>query len=208
MTALDTPLNLVPFVSIDVETTGLNPQSDAIVEIGAVKAQGGRIIEEFCTLVYVDRTIPLGARRVHGISNEMLVGKPRIREALAMLWQFAGDGALVEHSYQAFDALFLEKAHGSSLTMPYINTCSLSRRLFPHVPKHGLEECCRRFRIANADQQRALGDARATASLLLCLLELCSTRYPRLQDLVAVASIERETGRPSRRRHHRSWHRA
>ncbi len=191
MTALQTPLNLVPFVSVDVETTGLDPYRDAIVEIGAVKVQAGRILDEFDTLVSIDRTIPVGAQRVHGISNDMLVGEPRIEEALARLWRFAGDGALVEHSYKAFDVLFLERAHGSALTMPYINTCTLSRRLFPHLPRHSLEECCRRFRIAHDQRHRALGDARATASLLLRLLELCASRYPHLKDLMAVASIER-----------------
>lgn len=200
MTPLQTPLSLVPFVSVDVETTGIDPRRDQIVEIGAVKVQGGSIVEEFDTLVNIDRTIPFDARRVHGISNEMLVGKPRIAEALTMLLDFAEDSVLAEHSYKAFDVMFLEQARGSVLTAPYINTCTLSRRLFPHIPKHGLEECCRRYHIAHENQHRALGDARATAQLLICLLELCSSRYPRLQDLVAVASIEREAsgGRSSR----------
>ena len=191
MTALSTPLSLVPFVSVDVETTGLDPWHDQIVEIGAVKVQGGRVVDEFDTLVHVERTIPLSARRVHGISNAMLVGKPRIAEALELFFRFAGDGALVEHSYKAFDLPFLEQAHGSTLGMPCLNTCTLSRRLFPHLPKHGLEECCKRFRIVNDRRHRALGDARATATLLLRLLELCSTRYPRLQDLLRVAAVER-----------------
>jgi DNA polymerase III epsilon subunit family exonuclease len=203
MTALDTPVGLVSFVSVDVETTGIDPSCDEIVEIGAVRIQGGRILDEWDTLVYVDRTIPLSARRVHGISNRMLVGRPRIREALAALLRFAGDGALVEHSYKAFDVLFLERAHGAGLTAPYINTCTLSRRLFPHMPKHSLEECCRRHHIAYERQHRALDDARSTAQLLICLLELCASRYPRLQDLVDACSVERSPGTSSRRRRRR-----
>lgn len=191
MTSLATPLSLVPFVSVDVETTGLDPFQDDIVEIGAVKVQGGKVLEEFSTLVYVEHTIPFTARRVHGISNDMLVGQPRIGEALDMFLHFAGVGALVEHSHMAFDVVFLERAHGSPFAGPYLNTCTLSRRLFPHLPKHSLQECCKRFRIARDEQHRALADARATAQLLLCLLELCSTRYPRLKDLVAVASVDR-----------------
>jgi DNA polymerase III epsilon subunit family exonuclease len=191
MIELSTPLSLVTFVSVDVETTGLDPQRDEIVEIGAVKVQGGSVIEEFDTLVHVERTIPFTARRVHGISNEMLVGKPRVSEALDRFLRFAGDGVLVEHSHKAFDVGFLEQAHGAPLPAPYINTCALSRRLFPHMRKHSLEECCRRMRITNMRPHRALGDAKATADLLICLLECCSSRYPRLQDLVAVASIER-----------------
>lgn len=196
MTPLDTPLSQVTFVSVDVETTGLDPRRDAIVEIGAVKVQGKRVVGEFDTLVYVDRTIPYQARRIHGISNAMLVGKPRAREAMRMLLDFAEDGTMVEHSHRAFDVLFLEQVHGGPLAAPYVNTCMLSRRLFPHLPRHSLDECCRRFGIVNEvrsqhGRHRALGDARATAHLLIHLLDLCSARYPRLNDLVCVCSVQR-----------------
>ena len=191
MIELSTPLPLVPFVSVDVETTGLDPRRDEIVEIGAVKVLGGAVTAEFETLVHIDRTIPFTARRVHGISNDMLVGMPSVSEALERFLQFAGDGVLVEHSHKAFDVGFLERARGAPLAAPYINTCALSRRLFPHMRKHSLEECCRRMRITNTRPHRALGDAKATADLLIGLLHFCSSRYPRLQDLVAVASVER-----------------
>lgn len=189
--SLATPLDQVSFISIDVETTGLDPQRDKIVEIGAVKMRGGIILEEFDTLVHIDGTIPLAARRVHKIGNDMLVGKPRIAEAMQQLLDFCGEGAMAEHSFKAFDVAFLEQAHGKPLTESYINTCTLSRRLFPHIRSHSLEECCRRFHITNRQPHRALSDARATSDLLVCLLELSGPRYPRLQDLVAVASVQR-----------------
>lgn len=191
MTAPATPLHLVPFVSVDVETTGLDPRRDSIVEIGAVKILGGRVIEEFETLVAIDGPIPWEAQRVNGITTDMLIGKPRIADSLSMLLRFAGEGPLVEHSHRAFDVAFLEHAHGQPLCPIYINTCTLSRRLFPFHRKHSLEECCRRHQIKNREPHRALGDARATGELLIYLLETCSTRYPRLQDLATVASVER-----------------
>lgn len=191
MIALNTPVASVPFVSVDVETTGLDPMRDEIVEIGAVKCIGGRIVDEWSTLVDVGRTIPLAARRVHGITNAMLVGQPQIDTALATFLTFLGDGTLVEHSREAFDVLFLERAHGRRLEAPYVNTCILSRRLFPFHPKHSLAECCRRHNIPNDQAHRALSDARASARLLVALLQICSSRYPRLSDLVAVASVKR-----------------
>jgi DNA polymerase III epsilon subunit-like protein len=121
----------------------------------------------------------------------MLAGAPHIAEALPLLWAFAGDGTLVEHSFRAFDVAFLEHANGSPLTVPFVNTCTLSRRLFPFLPSHSLDKCCQRFAITNVQKHRALSDARATAQLLIMLLELCGNRYPRLQDLVAVASVAR-----------------
>jgi DNA polymerase III epsilon subunit family exonuclease len=191
MIDLTTPLGQVSFVSVDLETTGLDPLRDSIVEIGAVKVMGGQILDEWDTLVSIQRTIPWEARRVHGISNEMLVGKPAIEDALPLFLKFLEDGALVEHSWQAFDVLFLEHVHGSQFSSPYLNTCTLSRKLFPFHRKHNLDECCRRHNIANERKHRALSDARATAQLLLCLLEACSTTYPRLEDLMKVASVKR-----------------
>jgi DNA polymerase III epsilon subunit family exonuclease len=181
----------VSFISVDVETTGLDPRRDAIIEIGAVKVQRGAIVGEFETLVSIDRPIPADAQRVHRITVDMLAGAPHIAEALPLLWAFAGDGTLVEHSFRAFDVAFLEHANGSPLTVPFVNTCTLSRRLFPFLPSHSLDKCCQRFAITNVQKHRALSDARATAQLLIMLLELCGNRYPRLQDLVAVASVAR-----------------
>lgn len=206
MRAPDTPLSHVTFVSVDVETTGLDPKRDAIVEIGAVKLRGKLVLDEWDTLVYVDRTIPFDARRVHGIGNEMLIGKPHIGEAMRALLDFVADGVLVEHSHNAFDVLFLEAAHGRPIDAPYVNTCMLSRRLFPHLPRHSLDECCKRFGIVNDERvgngrHRALADARATAALLGKLLDLSGPRYPQLQHLVAACSIDREgASRPRRRR--------
>lgn len=193
---LAAPLDQVTFVSVDVETTGLDPRRDVIVEIGAVKIAGRRVVEEFDTLVYVDRTIPYEARRVHGISNEMLVGSPRTAEAMRLFLEFAAGAALVEHSFKAFDVLFLEHACGRQLEAPYVNTCMLSRRLFPHMPRHSLDACCRRFGIVNAERaergrHRALADALATGELLLKLLQLCAPRYPRLGDLVSACGVQR-----------------
>lgn len=185
------PLALVPFVAVDVETTGLNPRTEEIVEIGAVKIIDGKIVGEFETLVAIDRTIPFVARQVHGIGNEMLVGKPRVREALTLLLEFAQGGPMVEHSLRAFDIAFLERAHGDTLLGPCLNTCTLSRKLFPHIPKHSLEACCTRFRIQNRQPHRALSDARATGELLIKLLDLCASRYPLLRDLETVCSVQR-----------------
>lgn len=191
MNVLAQPIDLVTLVTVDVETTGLNPATEDIVEIGAVKVRAGKIIDEYQTLVSVDRTIPFAARRVHGISNDMLVGRPRISEALTTFLEFASGSPLVEHSWRAFDIPFLERANRDPLPGPCLNTCTLSRKLFPHIPRHSLAECCKRFRIVNDEQHRALGDARATAQLLICLLELSASRYPLLGDLVRVASIQR-----------------
>ncbi|GAC1319268.1 MAG: hypothetical protein NVS2B16_02710 [Chloroflexota bacterium] len=191
MLTLLTPIQHVSFVSVDVETTGLDPRRDQIVEIGAVKVTGGETVGEFSTLVSIGRAIPLAARRVHGIDDRMLVGQPSISEAMHSLLQFVGDSPLVEHSHRVFDIAFLESALGKPIDSPCLNTCTLSRKLFPFHRSHSLSECCRRFHIDNDGAHRALADARATSRLLTCLLDVCVSRYPRLKDLVDIASVQR-----------------
>jgi DNA polymerase III alpha subunit (gram-positive type) len=185
----DTPLELVPFVSVDLETTGLDPRRDEIVEIGAVRVLGGKLVDEWESLVSVSRGISRPARLVHGISREMLEGQPSIDQALPKLLEFAGDGALVEHSYEAFDLRFLEKANGGDLGLPSLNSYTLSRKLFPFLPAHGLDECCRRYHILRDERHRALSDARAAGALLVRLLEACYVKYPTLGDVLRVASV-------------------
>ncbi|MGH2443469.1 MAG: 3'-5' exonuclease [Chloroflexota bacterium] len=185
---LTTPIEQVSFVAIDVETTGLDPIRDKIVEIGAVRVTGGRMVEEFETLVGIKRSMPPYAERVHRITNEMLLGKPPIEEALGMLTAFLGDCMPVEHCHESFDMAFLAYAHGKPLAPVIINTYALSRSLFPFLPSHSLQTCCKMHRITNRTPHRALSDARATAQLLICLTGICAKRYPRLGDLMKVAA--------------------
>lgn len=191
MTSLATPVQQVSFVIVDVETTGLDPRRDQIVEIGAAQVLGGQVVRTMDTLVSIGRAIPEEAQRIHKISNDMLIGQPPIVQAMAMLMAFIGEGVPVEHSHKSFDAGFLEHAHGKPLASTYLNTCTLSRRLFPLYRSHSLQECCRRHNIERQQQHRALGDALVTAQLLICLLEVGAARYPRLEDLAKIASIER-----------------
>ncbi|MGH2448021.1 MAG: 3'-5' exonuclease [Chloroflexota bacterium] len=190
MIDLDVPVNLVTFVAVDIETTGLDHHRDEIVEIGAAMVRGGRVVDDLSTLVYVDRTIPFQASRVSGIRNDMLVGAPRIEAAMAMLLGFCADGVMAEHSYKAFDVNFLERAYGARFDH-FVNTCTLSRLLFPNIRKHSLEECCRRYHVTNQNQHRAAADARATAEVLIYLLKVGGSRFPRLSDLLRIAAVER-----------------
>lgn len=184
-----TPLELVPFVAVDLETTGLIPQKDEIVEIGAVRVLGGKVVDEWQSLVASSRGITRSARLVHGISREMVEDQPPIEEVLPRFLEFAAGSVLVEHSYEAFDLRFLEKANGAKLDLPSLNTYTLSRKLFPFLPSHGLEQCCRRYGIQRDERHRALGDAHATAELLIHLLEACKARYPTLRDVLKVAAV-------------------
>ena len=107
----------VSFVVIDLETTGGSPGESGIIEMGAVRVVGGRLVDRFSMLVDPGRSIPSFVSRLTGITHEMVVGQPPIREALPRFLDFAGDGVLVAHNL-AFDLGHLNGAHRSLFGRP------------------------------------------------------------------------------------------
>lgn len=155
-------LNQTVFVSLDLETTGFRPPGARIVEIGAVRFQGDRVVEQFQMLVNPGCTIPPDATRVHGISDGMVRGQPGIREALPEFLAFAGESPLIIHN-APFDLRFLchDMAHCgfADYNAPVVDTLRLARRTFPRLGGHSLEALVRWLRIPETNAHRALADA-------------------------------------------------
>ncbi|HBN07740.1 MAG TPA: DNA polymerase III subunit epsilon [Cyanobacteria bacterium UBA8530] len=159
------------FVVVDLETTGLSPQKgDCIVEIGAVLVEGGSKKATFQTLVDPRRLIPYYAQRVHGISDKMVKGAPTVEEAIPLFLEFAQDSCLVSHNAR-FDRGFLDFFH-PGLGHPHLDTILLSRRLIPGLSSYKLDVLIEELNLAISGRHRALGDAEATADLLLHLMNL------------------------------------
>ncbi len=114
------------YIVFDLETTGVNPETDAIIEISALKVSGHRVTEEFSSLVNPGRHIPAGATAVNGITDEMVMDAPDIREVMAQFMEFIGDGVLVGHNIHTFDTNFVYdaawEAFGKELSNDYIDT--------------------------------------------------------------------------------------
>jgi len=152
-------------IVLDVETTGLSPRrGHRIIEIGAIAIEEGHSAEEFCSLIKVDRTIPLDVQQIHGITDEMLAGEPGAEEVLPRLYAFLGDGVIVAHNAR-FDLGFLRHEF-ARLSLPLRNrslcTLEMSRRLYPRLPDHKLDTVYRHlFGEIGGDvrRHRALDDA-------------------------------------------------
>lgn len=165
------------FIAFDLETTGIVPGVDTIVEIGAVRFVDGHIESVFSTLVDPKKPIPPGASRVNGISDDMVKGKPVIQDLLIPLSEFCGDDIMVAHN-ATFDAQFLT-ASIKKFEMPapkglVLDTLALSRKIIPGLPNYKLGTLVQHLNIPTTDFHRAEADATYCGELFLHLLRKIS----------------------------------
>ena len=163
-------------VVVDLETTGSNPASDAITEIGAVKIRGGEVIGEFATLVDPGRPIPPTIVTLTGITEMMVSAAPRIEEVLGSFLEFARGTILVAHNAR-FDMSFL-KHNAVRLHLPWtfsatLCTVTMARRILSRdeAPSVRLSALAELFDVRTRPTHRALDDARATVEVFHHLLE-------------------------------------
>lgn len=162
------------YVVFDLETTGLSANLNKIIEIGAVKVSGNKIVDEFSAFVNPGEKISNFISELTGISNTDLEHAPGIVDVLEQFRNFIGESTLVAYNSQ-FDVSFITSALTSNNMAPLENTVidslALARLLEPKLKNHRLETLCKRYNIDNLDQHRAISDARATAALFLIQIE-------------------------------------
>lgn len=181
-----TPIAKKRFVAFDFETTGLNSVEDAIVEIGAVRVEDGRITATFSRLIDPERPMPADASAVNHITDSMLTGKPRIYEALPSFLAFVGDDVLVAHN-APFDCRFVLQAcmrYRFRAPTVYFDTMDLAPVFFPSAPNKKLKTLLKAAGIENDEAHRALGDAKAVAELTI--KTLCRPSKERNHETVDV----------------------
>ncbi len=178
----DTPLSELCFSVFDTETTGLLPHKDEIVQLAAVRVLNGRIVkgEVLNQLVDPGMPIPAASTKVHGVTDAMVAGAPGIAAVGAAFHQFSREAVIVAHN-APFDMAFLRRhggAMGVSWDHPILDTVLLSAVVFGASETHTLDALCDRLgvTIPEAERHTALGDARATAEVLVRLLPMLEAR--------------------------------
>ncbi len=171
------PLAELSYTVFDTETTGLNPsEGDEIVQIGAARIVNGKLLRQECFEQLVDpaRLIPAASTQIHGITQDMVAGKPLIGAVLPAFHAFARDTVLVAHN-AAFDMKFLqlqEASTGVAFHQPVLDTLLLSAVVHPNQESHQLEAIAERFNLTVLGRHTALGDAMLTAEVWLRLIAL------------------------------------
>jgi DNA polymerase III subunit epsilon len=184
------------YVVFDLETTGLSPERDAIIEIGAmrVREQGGEYTvlrgETFESLVRpqdaAGRLLPIHwrAQQVHGISASMVAQAPALAQVLPDFLSFVGGAEVVAHNI-SFDSGFVgvgARRHGLLWAPPQQHcTVQLSRRLFPGERRHKLDDLAARLglQFSPGGRHRSLGDVEVTAQAFAQLMALRARRLQR-----------------------------
>ncbi len=183
-------LSNTTFAAFDIETTGLTPVVDGIVEIGAVRFCGNQVIDTFDEMVDPLRPISPGASSVNGITDEMVQGKPTIEEALPRFLEFLGDAVPVAH-HAPFDVGFLayeiSRLNLAVPDQPVLDTCVIPKRLFPHVRRYSLENLARFFSLKSETFHRALADSMVCMKILnRCVAEMGGLERVSLSEIFEI----------------------
>ncbi|HSK88642.1 MAG TPA: exonuclease domain-containing protein, partial [Anaerolineales bacterium] len=157
-------------VSIDIETTGLSEERDAIIEIGAVKFKGRRVEDEWSSLINPNRHIPEFISGLTGISDVEVRNAPRFHEVAPDLEAFVGDAPVIGHNVR-FDLSFLQKA-GLFAYNEVIDTYELASVLMPTASRYNLGALGKQLGILLPATHRALDDARVTMAAFNRLFEI------------------------------------
>lgn len=155
--------DLNDYVVIDIETTGMEPLSDEIIEIGALSIKEGRVVGEFSALLKTERELPENIVELTGITDEMLKEEGRdVKEVLKEFQEFCGNRELVGHNIIVFDMSFLGLAFSRNKMEPMRNkmndTLRISRRRIEDYDGYELEKLAKYFKIEHGRLHRVKED--------------------------------------------------
>lgn len=162
------------FIVCDLETTGLDPGSDKIIEIGLVRLEEGEVTQQFHALVNPGQPLSIRIKRLTGLADDDLARALPIRQVLPDALDFIGGCAVAGHNIQ-HDLRFLGAARGQFLSNPAYDTLELARLVIPGLASYRLEKLCKVLNIGTAATHRALDDALCTGSLLNILIQKLKT---------------------------------
>ena len=175
------------FIAFDTETTGLDPVSGRIVEIGAVKFDRRGIVARYNVLINPEMPMPEEAGKVNGITDEMLKDKPLIAAVFPDFFDFIGTGVLVAHN-APFDINYvnaeLKRAGKPPLSNKVVDTRIFAKEVFPGLSSYALQDLAVQFGITALEAHRAEDDARVCMELFEKILSRFLKNNPELVEKI------------------------
>lgn len=149
------------YIAVDLETTGLDPKRDKIIEIGAIRIENGMEMAQYHTMVNPRRQLKEQTTGLTGIAGEMVENAPDIGDIIGEVLDFCGELPLLGHNI-LFDYSFLKRAavnHHMEFEREGIDTLKLCRQFMPEEERKNLASACAFYGIEQESAHRALGDA-------------------------------------------------
>jgi DNA polymerase-3 subunit epsilon len=180
------------FIAFDLETTGTMPGIDRIVEIGAVRFENGVVDAVYSTLVDPERAIPPGASAVNGITDDMVIGKPKIETLLESFSDFCGHDVLIAHNAVFDFGFLLAEYQRHEIRTPagvILDSYPMSKKVFPGLANYKLGTLVQHLSIEAAEFHRAEADAASCGQVLLKLIQRVAGStggWPPIENLVAL----------------------
>jgi len=181
----ETCIPVPDYVAFDLETTGLSPEKDEILEVALVKFRDGRVVERWSSLVKPERPCPLKPLRLTHISREDLAQSPRLSDVLSDIQRFREKLPLVGHN-SGFDASFLTKALPGFPDVALFDTLELSRIVFPGFQSYKLGDLAKNLGISLNDAHRAYDDAEASGILFRVVQETIREMPERIRETIVL----------------------
>ncbi len=174
------------YVALDLETTGLDPDRDQIIEIGMVRFRGDEVLETYSSLVRAERAIPLKTQQLTGISQDEVDQAQPVRAFHGRVLAFLQNYPVVGHSIEQ-DLAFLRK-QGLSVNNLAIDTFELATILLPHAERYSLAHLSQVLGLDVSEHHRALADAVASKDLFLALVAQAQQWDPAIwEEVVRLA---------------------
>ena len=193
------------FVAFDLETTGLDARTDAIIEIGAARIRNGKVVDKFATFAQPGHPLSAVTVDVTKITDEMLVGAPTPGEAVDAFLDWLGDTPLCAHN-AAFDTGFIReycRKSGRRFDPLYFDTLVLARYLCPNLSNHKLDTVANALALPPFQHHRAYDDAETCGLILSGLLpKLRELGVERTSQINAALAGKRRGGRGRPQRYH------
>jgi len=195
------PLKEIPFAAFDLETTGIDPLSDEIIEVGIAVFKQEKLIKKFDQLVNPRVPISKEAFQVHGIHEDLLRNHPFIEEILPEIFSILRESVPVAHNAPFDFSFLLEAGRKNNLAMPcniVVDSCLLAKKLFPTLPNHRLGFLIETFGLKSQQAHRALSDAESCWALFCLEVEKLPLKWdtPIGDFLTSVSGVLSFDGTP------------
>lgn len=173
---------LKSYIAFDLETTGLNPESNEIIEIGALKVRDGKVEERFMEFIKPEERISQTITKITGITNDMVADARPVSKVIPEFIEFCEEDVLIGHNVM-FDYKFTKKfagCCGHSFERNGIDTLKIARKVHKDLDSKSLGRLCSYYQIENKAAHRAYHDALATAKLYQMMAHFHEEKEPKL----------------------------